>query len=63
MGFKGVYNKFNGCLKKVSKVYQGCFKEVLKVFQQRLFPDTFNVDSRELQGYLKVSFKAVSKTF
>ena len=45
MGFKGVYKKFNECLKKVSKVYQGCFKDVLKVFQKRLFPDTFNVDS------------------
>ena len=31
MGFKGVYKKFNGCLKKVSNVFQGCFKEFLKV--------------------------------
>ena len=37
MGFKGVYKKFNGCLKKVSKLFQGCF----------------NGDSTELQVYLK----------
>ena len=36
MGSKRVYNKFNGCLRKVSKVFQGCFKEVLSVLQGRL---------------------------
>jgi len=26
VGFKGVYKKFNGCMKKVSKLFQGSFK-------------------------------------
>ena len=36
MGFKGVYKKLKGFLKKVSKVFQGCFNEILRVFQGRL---------------------------
>ena len=36
MGFKGVQEKFNGGLRKVSKVFQGCSKEVLRVLQGRL---------------------------
>ena len=31
-----VFEKFNGCLRKVSKVFQGHFKEVLRVLQGRL---------------------------
>ena len=36
MGFKGVLKKFNGCLRKDSKVFQGYFKEVLRMLQGRL---------------------------
>ena len=36
MGFKGVYKKLNGCLRKVSKAFEGCFKEVLRLLQERL---------------------------
>ena len=31
-GFQRYGKKFNGWLRKVSKVFQGCFKEVVRVF-------------------------------
>ena len=47
-------------------MFQVCFKEFLRVFQGRLRGgsfETFNGDSRELQGYLKKNSKRFSREF
>ena len=65
--YKCVSKKFQGCFKKVLRVFQGsfkeCFKEVSKVFQGRFkgvsgkFQKCFKEVSRVFQG----SFKGVSR--
>ena len=69
MGFKGVY-KFNGCLKKVSKLFQGSFKGVPTKIEgcSKIPPDGHSRElkvsvSKRSSKVFQVSFKAVSKTF
>ena len=66
MGFKGVYKKFNGCLKKVSKLFQGSFKGVPTKIEgcSQIPPRELQVSvSKRSSKVFQVSFKAVSKTF
>ena len=64
--------KFNGSLRKVSKVFQRCFKDVLRVFQGtwRGVPRDLQEAQMVCQGslkaiqkYFKKSFNGVSRMF